>query len=490
MPAFNLLCEETLNNLMLKNNNRVLSDSVWQGVALRFHNTLGRREQAFEPIDPGHVRVYVCGPTVYDYAHIGNARPAVVFDVLVRLLRLRYPQVTYVSNFTDIDDKIIERARESGISIGELTAKTGEAYRQDMAALGVTPPDIQPLPTEHIPQMVAMIQKLVDRNHAYEAEGHVLFSVPSMADYGELSGLNRDDQVAGARVEVAPYKRDPADFVLWKPSAADQPGWESPWGRGRPGWHIECSAMAAEHLGTRFDIHGGGIDLIFPHHENEIAQSRCTHGEPFMARYWMHNGFVTVDGEKMSKSLGNFLTVHELLERHPGEALRLGLLSAHYRQPQDVSHAGFTAAKAALDRLYGALRDVDGIAADGEPDREVLAALGDDLNTPLAVTRLHAIASDLNRSTDAGERAELAARLVASGAVLGLLQDDAEAWFKTSVGANAGPSDDEIDAMIAARTQARTDRDFAEADRIRDSLAAAGIILEDSGGATIWRRAG
>ena len=464
---------------------------------LRFHNTLGRRLQAFEPIDPGHVRVYVCGPTVYDHAHIGNARPAVVFDVLVRLLRRRYPRVTHVANITDIEDKIIDRAREEGISIDALTTRMTEIYRQDMAAIGVLPPDIQPLATQHIPQMIHMIQRLLDRGHAYSAEGHVLFSVASMPDYGALSGLDRESQIAGARVEVAPYKRDPADFVLWKPSDEAQPGWESPWGRGRPGWHIECSAMAAEHLGTRFDIHGGGLDLIFPHHENEIAQSRCSHGEPSMARYWMHNGFVTVDGEKMSKSLGNFLTVHELLDQYPGEALRLALLTAHYRQPLDLSHETFTAAKASLDRLYGALRATGAPSpdalSDAEPDGPLLDALADDLNTPLALSRLHALANGIFHAADDSERAELAAALVASGAVLGLVQGDPEAWFKAksgAAGAGEGPSDQEIDGLIAARAQARADRDFARADRIRDELAAAGIVLEDSGGSTVWRRAG
>ncbi len=456
---------------------------------LRVYNTLSRSLETFEPIDPGHVRVYVCGVTVYDHPHIGNAKPAVIFDVLVRLLRLIYPRVTYASNITDIDDKIIDRAEERDIPIAELTSEMTDVLLQDWAALGVLPPDVLPKATEYVPQMIAIIERLIEGNHAYVADGHVLFDVPSMPDYGQLSRKNREDQIDGARVEVAPYKRDPADFVLWKPSLGNQPAWDSPWGRGRPGWHVECSAMAAEHLGTRFDIHGGGMDLIFPHHENEIAQSRCAHGEPCMAHYWMHNGFVTVDGEKMSKSLGNFLVVHDLLAEHPGEALRLTLLSAHYRQPQDISEQTMRAAKAALDRLYGALRGLD-VEPGGSPDDRVLAALADDLNTPRAVSALHALAGDLNKTDDPAEKAALASKLVASGAVLGLLQDDAESWFKTTAGSDEGVSAEQVDALIAARAKARADRDFAEADRIRDELTELGIVLEDSGSGTIWRRAG
>ncbi|HET8725919.1 MAG TPA: cysteine--tRNA ligase, partial [Alphaproteobacteria bacterium] len=332
---------------------------------LQIHNTLTRRKEAFEPIDADNVRLYVCGPTVYDTAHIGNARPVVVFDVLARLLRRIYgdDHVTYVRNITDVEDKIIDRARQNGEAIGELTARTTRQYHADMAAIGALPPDVEPRATEHIPEMVAIIERLIDRGHAYEAEGHVLFNVPSMPDYGRLSGRNRDDQIAGARVEVAPDKRDPADFVLWKPSTGGQPGWDSPWGRGRPGWHIECSAMAEAWLGQTFDIHGGGIDLIFPHHENEIAQSRCAHGTERMAAYWMHNGYLMANGEKMSKSLGNFFTVHDLLKDWPGEAIRLVLLSAQYRQPLDLTDERLTEAKADLDRFYGALRRVP---AEGE----------------------------------------------------------------------------------------------------------------------------
>ncbi|MEC8564466.1 MAG: cysteine--tRNA ligase, partial [Pseudomonadota bacterium] len=319
-------------------------------MTLQLHNTLTRTKAPFVPLDPSHVRMYVCGPTVYDLAHIGNARPVVVFDVLFRVLRAAYPaaRVTYVRNITDIDDKINQRARESGEAIGDITARTTAVFQADMAALGTLPPTVEPRATAHVAQMIAMIETLIAGGHAYAAEGHVLFSVPSMADYGRLSGRDRDEQIAGARVEVAPYKRDPADFVLWKPSDADTPGWDSPWGRGRPGWHIECSAMSREYLGETFDIHGGGLDLVFPHHENEIAQSRCAHGSDCMAAVWMHNGYVTVEGEKMSKSLGNFYTVHELLADHPGEAIRYALLTAHYRAPWDFSLAGLARAKTAL----------------------------------------------------------------------------------------------------------------------------------------------
>ena len=325
-------------------------------MALTIYNTLSREKEPFTPIEPAHVRLYVCGPTVYDYVHIGNARPVVAFDVLYRLLKRHYPRVTYVRNITDIDDKIMNRAAESGESIDALTDRTGAAYQTDMARLGALAPDHEPRATQYVGQMIALIERLIARGHAYVAEGHVLFSVPSMPDYGQLSRKPRDELVAGARVEVAPYKKDPADFVLWKPSSEAQAGWPSPWGRGRPGWHIECSAMSGALLGETFDIHAGGLDLIFPHHENEIAQSRSAFGHAIMAKYWMHNGFLNISGEKMSKSLGNFLTVHELLDQYPGEVIRLLLLSAHYRQPLDFNQDGLQQAKATLDRWYGALR--------------------------------------------------------------------------------------------------------------------------------------
>lgn len=458
-------------------------------MALTLTNTLTRTKELFVPIDPDHVRMYVCGPTVYDYAHIGNARPVVVFDVLARLLRHRFPKVTYVRNITDVEDKIIERARANGEPIEALTRRTAEVYAADMAALGAEPPDIEPRATRHIAQMVALTQTLVERGFAYEADGHVLFHVPSMRDYGALSRRPRDEQIAGARVEVAPYKRDPADFVLWKPSTAEQPGWDSPWGRGRPGWHIECSAMSAAHLGPRFDIHGGGVDLIFPHHENEIAQSRCGFGTPSMATYWVHNGYLMVEGQKMSKSLGNFYTVHELLEDHPGEALRLVLLSAQYRQPLDFTFEGVRQAKAQLDRLYGALRH----AGDGPvvpvltDDNGVLTALEDDLNTPLALSALHEAAGRLNAARTADEKVQAKADLLAGARLLGLLGQDPERWFQGSTGADALPAD-AIERLIAARAEARRARDFAEADRIRDRLADAAIVLEDGPAGTTWRR--
>ncbi|WP_028793374.1 cysteine--tRNA ligase [Thalassobaculum salexigens] len=463
---------------------------------LKITNTLLREKQVFTPIDPSNVRVYVCGPTVYDYAHVGNARPAVVFDVLIRVLRHLYgaEHVTHVANITDIDDKIMTRAKERGVAIEALTHETTEIYNADMAAIGVNRPDMQPRATGHVGQMIALAERLIERGHAYAADGHVLFNVPSMTDYGQLSRRDRDEMIAGARVDVAPYKRDPADFVLWKPSADDQPGWDSPWGRGRPGWHIECSAMAAEHLGEVFDIHGGGLDLIFPHHENEIAQTRCAFGHATMANYWMHNGFVTVEGEKMSKSVGNFYTVHDMLQEWPGEAVRLLLLSAHYRQPLDFSKAGLKEAKTQLDKLYGALHRAanDGHYPDWNLDRNdnpVLAALCDDLNTPLAIGALHQVARELNIALDhhrSRQIPELMGKLLVWGELLGLLQGDTDAWFK----GEAGDDVEEIEALIAARIEARKDKNFAEADRIRDDLKARGIELEDGAGGTTWKRAG
>lgn len=459
-------------------------------MALSLHNTLTRTKETFVPIDPSHVRMYVCGPTVYDYAHIGNARVYVVFDVLYRLLRSLYPRVTYARNITDIDDRIIERSRQSGEPIDSITRRTAQAFMDDIAALGSHAPDIQPRATEHIPQMQAMIGTLIDKGHAYAADGHVLFNVPSMPDYGQLSRRNRDEQIDGARVEVAPYKRDPADFVLWKPSTEDQPGWDSPWGRGRPGWHIECSAMAATHLGDEFDIHAGGLDLIFPHHENEIAQSRCAHGTPVMARTWLHNGFVQVEGEKMSKSLGNFYTPHDLLEEFPGEALRYTLLSGHYRQPFDFTKEGVRQARAALDRLYGALRAVEAVAA-GEPSDApdvVQSALEDDLNTPQALAALHDLAGALNKAGDPAVQARLKGELLAGARLLGLLGQAPEDWFRWRPKAESGLSDAEIEALVADRRAARAAKNFAEADRIRDQLTAAGIALEDKPDRTLWRR--
>jgi cysteinyl-tRNA synthetase len=461
-------------------------------VTIQLTNTLSRRKEVFEPIDPASVRMYVCGPTVYDRAHIGNARPVVVFDVLFRLLRNAYgdAHVTYARNITDVDDKIITAARENGEPIDELTRRTTEAFHADMAALGALPPTVEPRATQHIDRMIALIGRLIDKGHAYAAEGHVLFSVPSMPDYGRLSRRDRDELVAGARVEVAPYKRDPADFVLWKPAAEDEPGWDSPWGRGRPGWHLECSAMSEAHLGDTFDIHGGGQDLIFPHHENEIAQSTCGYDAQF-ARYWLHNGYLVVHGEKMSKSLGNFFTVRELLdEGWPGEAIRLVLLSAQYRHPLDFNRDKLADAKTQLDRLYQSLRGVADIAPadDAEVSADLMAALEDDLNTPVALAELHETAHALNKAGGDPERAaRLKGALLAGGWLLGLLQQDPEAWFK---GAEGDGEAEEIERLIEERTAARKRKDFAAADRIRDDLKARGIVLEDSPQGTTWKRAG
>ena len=459
-------------------------------MTLTLHNTLTRRREPLEPVRHGHVGMYVCGPTVYDLAHIGNARPIVVFDVLYRVLKRLYPQVTYVRNITDIDDKINEASRKSGEPIESITARTTKAFHEDIAALGALPPDVEPRATAHVPQMIALIEALIAAGHAYEAEGHVLFHVPSAPRYGALSGRNRDEMIAGARVEVAPYKRDPADFVLWKPSDETLPGWESAWGRGRPGWHIECSAMSRAYLGETLDIHGGGMDLIFPHHENEIAQSECAcPGAPF-ARHWVHNGVLTVEGEKMSKSLGNFVTIRDALAETPGEVIRLALLSTHYRHPLDWTADGIEKARLSTDKFYNALRKagVEDGAADDNVDPEVEAALCDDLNTPKALAVLHRLAGDLNRAGGEPAKARACAALRGSGALLGLLQADPEAWFR-GAGQEGGMSDVEIEALIAARAAARAQRDFAEADRIRAAMVAEGIALEDTAEGTLWRRA-
>jgi cysteinyl-tRNA synthetase len=461
-------------------------------MSIQLYNTLTRRKELFQPIDAANVRVYVCGPTVYDYAHIGNARPVVVFDTLYRLLRRHYgaDHVTYVRNITDVEDKIIAAAAERGEAIADLTRRTTAFYHADMGALNALAPDHEPRATAFIGEMVAMIQTLIEGGHAYVAEGHVLFDVPSMPDYGELARRSQDDMIAGARVEVAPYKKHAADFVLWKPSDASQPGWPSPWGLGRPGWHIECSAMAEAMLGVTFDIHGGGIDLIFPHHENEIAQSRSAHGGAALARLWMHNGFVQVNGEKMSKSLGNYFTVHELLEEgYRGEAIRLALLAAHYRQPVDFTRAGLVEASGQLDRFYLALERVIDIEAEpGEPPADLLAALEDDLNTPLALAHLHEAATRLNKAERTGEQVVAKASLLAGADLLGLLKQRPSDWLQG--GKKGGPEASEIETLIAQRIAARKAKDFATADRIRDELAAAGVVLEDGPKGTSWRRQG
>jgi len=460
-------------------------------VTIQLFNTLKRAKENFVPIDEKRVRMYVCGPTVYDYAHIGNARPVVVFDVLYRILREVYGEehVIYARNITDVDDKIIKRAQDSGESISDITKRTEQAYLDDMGALGTIRPDVQPRATEHIANMITMIGKLVAAGHAYEAEGHVLFAVASYKEYGHLSGRNRDEMVAGARVEVAPYKKDPADFVLWKPSADDQPGWNSPWGRGRPGWHIECSAMSEKHLGPTFDIHGGGQDLIFPHHENEIAQSTCAHGGSKFVNYWMHNGYLMSEGEKMSKSLGNFYTVHDLLDEFPGEAIRLTLLKSHYRQPLDFRKDGIREAKKELDEFYLALRNAD-VKAD-VPDQvpgTVMSAVCDDLNTPKALAHLFELKTQLNTTSDRAEKARLKGALLLAGDLLGLLGQSPEVWLRGSSGSEDGLTDDAIDALIEQRKQARVNKDFETSDQIRDLLTADGILLEDGASGTTWRR--
>lgn len=441
---------------------------------LHLFNTLHRAKEPFEPLDPNHVRMYVCGPTVYDFAHIGNARPVVVFDVLARLLKRLYPKVTYVRNITDVDDKINAKALETGEDIRAITEKTAKAFHEDMAALGALEPDFEPRATEHIAEMIAMIETLIETGNAYMADGHVLFDVPSWGDYGKLSRNDRDAIIAGARVDVAAYKRDPADFVLWKPSSGTEPGWDSPWGFGRPGWHLECSAMSAKYLGEEFDIHGGGQDLIFPHHENEIAQSRCSHGTDIMAKYWVHNGYLMVEGEKMSKSLGNFYTVHGLLDEFPGEAIRLALLQTHYRKPLDFTKDGIGEAKRVLDKWYRLLDAVP--AGDAGVPGQVVAALEDDLNTPQAISELHQLAQR-------GDHA----RLKSAAGLLGLLEQDPGDWFKWRP---AGAlSDDDVGALIERRARARADKDFALSDRLRDELAENGVVLEDGPEGTTWRRA-
>ena len=455
---------------------------------LTLYNTLTRRKEAFEPLDPTRVRMYVCGPTVYDFAHIGNARPAIVFDVLYRLLRHQYgaEHVTYVRNITDIDDKINKAARDNNETIREVTERTAKAYHEDVAALGNLKPTHEPRATEHVAKMIALIGTLIERDHAYVAEGHVLFSVGSMKEYGKLSRRSQDELLAGARIDVAPYKRDPGDFVLWKPSTPDLPGWESPWGRGRPGWHIECSAMAETFLGETFDIHGGGLDLIFPHHENEIAQSECAHDGKPLARYWMHNAFVNFEGEKMSKSLGNFRTIRDVLAQAPGEAARYAMLTAHYRDPIDFTAERLHQAKQNLGRYYLALRNVEDVApVRTDLPQALRSGLEDDLNTPLALSALHGLLTELNKADSAAEKADLKGALLAGGVLLGLLQQEPEAWLRGD-----GQESGEIEILIAARNAARKARNFTEADRIRTDLALKGILLEDKpDGSTLWRRA-
>ena len=454
---------------------------------LKLYNTLTRQPETFQPQDPNRVTMYVCGPTVYNYVHIGNARPPVVFGVLADLLRRHYGGVVYARNITDVDDKINTAAAELGVPITAITDKYTAAYREDMGGLGCALPDVEPHATTHIPHIIAMIERLIERGHAYAAEGHVLFSVKTYAAYGALSRRDPDDMLAGARVEVAPYKRDPGDFVLWKPSTGDLPGWGSPWSYGRPGWHIECSAMSAAHLGETIDIHAGGVDLQFPHHENEVAQSTCAHGGKIFARYWLHNGMLNFGGTKMSKSLGNVMRVHELLELHPPEALRYALLSAHYRQPLEWSDALIEQSVRTLDRLYGTLRDLGESAVAGTPKipEAIEAALCDDLNTPKALSELAQIAGEARTATAPDERVRLKAELLGGGRALGLLQQDPAAWFSRGVGAD---DDARIQALVDERNAAKKARDFARSDAIRQQLAAEGILLEDTPQGVRWRR--
>jgi len=454
-------------------------------VPLKLYNTASRSKENFVPIDADCVRMYVCGPTVYNYIHIGNARPAVVFDVLYRLLKTLYPKVIYARNITDIDDKIMKAAAAESRSIASISREFEDAYFSDVRALNVLDPDLSPRATDNIDAMIAMMEILIARKHAYIAEGHVLFDVKSMPDYGELSHRSLDDMLEGARVEVAPYKKYAGDFVLWKPSASGDPGWDSPWGRGRPGWHLECSAMIDKHLGDEIDIHGGGRDLIFPHHENERAQSQCAHTGKQFVRYWMHNGYLNIDGEKMSKSLGNFRTVRELLSKYHGEVIRFALLSAHYRSEQDFSAELLDQSKASLDSLYTALRNTSQLpkvecTLDESP---AYRALLDDVNTSLAISEMHALAKELNRDGSSA-KAETRAQLLAVADLLGVLQCQPEQWFKGELSAE----DADIDVLVEERIRAKHEKNYQRADDIRKQLLARGIVLEDSKGGTIWRR--
>ena len=460
-------------------------------MTLTLHNSLSGKKEPFKPFDPQRITMYVCGPTVYDYLHIGNGRPAVVFDVLYRVLKSQYPLVHYAANVTDVDDKIIAASQKTGLSTTEITDTFIEAYNIDIQGLGVLPTTAQPRATQDMDQIIEMIESLIEREHAYAADGHVLFHVPSDPNYGQLSKRSLEDMIDGARVEVAPYKRDPKDFVLWKPSNQEQPGWDSPWGRGRPGWHIECSAMINSHLGASIDIHGGGSDLQFPHHENELAQSVCANDAPFVG-YWVHNGMLTFGGEKMSKSIGNIETIRELLGRHDGEVLRFALLSGQYRSALSWSEEQIEQAKSSIDRLYQALRVSAPDATYSPPEDElrwgdipesVQTPLEDDLNTPGAIAALHAFASAIHKTQDAAELARLHSNIRRGGAILGLLQRDAEEWFQT--GSSMAPAD--IEGLIEARNTARKNKDFAGADKIRNDLLEAGIELEDSREGTVWR---
>ena len=453
---------------------------------LFLYDTLSGEKLEFKPLDSGKVTMYLCGPTVYNYAHIGNARPAVVFDLLGRLLRQNY-ELVFARNITDIDDKINAAAMESNKSISEITEVYIEAYNTDMAAIGVKSPDIEPRATKHIGEMIIMIEKLIDAGNAYQAEGHVLFEVSTYSEYGSLSKRDLSEMMAGARVEVASYKKSAHDFILWKPSTPELPGWDSPWGRGRPGWHLECSAMIKKHLGTTIDIHAGGQDLVFPHHENEIAQSTCAHQGKTFSRYWLHNGFLSIDNTKMSKSLGNVSLVRDLLKDHSGEVIRLALLTAHYRQPLEWSSETLMAAKKMLDRIYGALRDIrvsPQKIANTKIPTIILEALSNDLNTPMAMAEVFSLAKKLNKTFDNNEREDIAAQIYASGKILGLFEKDANEWFSQI--AQCKYSDGEIENLIAQRDEARLIKDFNKADQIRDQLLDEGISIEDTSAGVRW----
>ena len=450
------------------------------------HNTLKQRKEEFVPIDASNVRMYVCGPTVYDKAHLGNAKTPVVYDVLYRLLCYVYGQehVTYVSNITDVDDKILNKNKETGKSICEITEQTYNWYLDDMKKLNVLSPNYRPRATEYIPEMIKLVELLLQNGHAYIAENQVLFDVDSMPNYGFLSGRSMKEMVAGARIEVASYKKNPADFILWKPSDADQPGWNSPWGYGRPGWHLECSAMSSKLLGNDFDIHGGGSDLIFPHHENECAQSCCAYPGTHFAHYWVHTGMLMINGVKMSKSLGNFYTVDEILAKYPAEALRLLFLTTHYHQPFNFTFEGLEQAKNILDKFYNALlKNADVLAEKVAPSEKLINALADDLNTPLALSYLHETLSNLNKAETIEERSKYKSELLANAYMLGLLYNDAESWFK-----GADDDNSEIETLIAKRAEAKKNKDWATADAIRNELKEKGIVLEDGAQGTTWKR--
>jgi len=458
-------------------------------MVLKIHNTLSGTKETFEPVDKNHVRIYACGPTVYNFAHIGNARMAVVNDLLVNVLRTQFKRVTYVSNITDIDDKIIDAAHELNEPIKNLTTKYTKIYNDDMGFLNVKLPDIQPHATDHISEMIDLIKKLIKNNYAYEKDGHVLFHVPSFSKYGVLSKRNRDEQIAGSRVEVAPFKKDPADFILWKPSPDPLPGWESPWGFGRPGWHLECSAMSEKTLGLPFDIHSGGMDLVFPHHENEIAQT-CSlndnHEPASFAKFWFHNGFVNVEGEKMSKSIGNIKLVHDLKKQYKGEVLRLTLLSAHYRQPLNWTKEIIDQNSKMLDRFYRSLKELQDVEISSDlVSEDIMESLLDDLNTPKVLAKLNTLSNTLS-SADTDEKRNIKNNLIATGKILGVMQEDPNIWLGYNQTAN--PEKEEIERLINQRNEARRNKDFKLADQIRDKLKSKGIEIEDTKNGTIWRK--